>query len=199
MSARAHLTDCGLPGIKDIPYGLHMCHFYRGREDLAEALVAYFAAGLRNNERCIWITAAPLRVPEAEQALREAGLDVEAAARKGSLSIRDYSEWYGKAGVQKDDLIQTVLDEEQRALAAGYDGLRITGNASFTTPETWAFFMDYEATLNEAVRGRRITTLCSYRLGQCSAADILDVIPRHHCTLDRPDTGWQIITGLRHA
>lgn len=43
------LTDCGLPGIKDIPFGVHMCHFYDRCEDLAAALVPYFAAGLRNS------------------------------------------------------------------------------------------------------------------------------------------------------
>jgi len=35
MNGHAHLTDCGLAGIKAIPYGLHMCHFYETREDLA--------------------------------------------------------------------------------------------------------------------------------------------------------------------
>ena len=67
------LTDCGLPGVKEIPYGVHMCHFYRGREDLVEALVPYFVAGLRNGERCIWITAAPLSAAEAKLELRAAG------------------------------------------------------------------------------------------------------------------------------
>ena len=46
-----HLTECGLPGITHIPYGVHMCNFYRTREELAAALVPFFAAGLRTNER----------------------------------------------------------------------------------------------------------------------------------------------------
>ena len=41
MSARPHFTDCGLQGIKAVPYGIHMCHFYQQREDLAAALVPY--------------------------------------------------------------------------------------------------------------------------------------------------------------
>lgn len=53
MSALHPLTDCGLPGIGEIPYGLHMCHFYETRDQLAAALVPYFAAGLRSGERCI--------------------------------------------------------------------------------------------------------------------------------------------------
>ena len=57
MTAASHMTSCGLPGINSIPYGTHMCHFYEDAENLAGALVPYFAAGLRNNERCIWIAA----------------------------------------------------------------------------------------------------------------------------------------------
>jgi NADPH2:quinone reductase len=39
MSALPNLADSGLRGIHAIPYGIHMCHFYEKREDLAAALV----------------------------------------------------------------------------------------------------------------------------------------------------------------
>ena len=65
------MTDCGLPGITRIPYGVHMCSFYRTREELAATLVPYFVAGLRANERCIWITAEPLLAHDALTALRD--------------------------------------------------------------------------------------------------------------------------------
>lgn len=87
---RPILTECGLPGIKDIPYGVHMCHFYQGRDGLAAALVPYFAAGLRNRERCIWITAKPLIAADAKLELQKAGIDAEAAIREGSLIVRDF-------------------------------------------------------------------------------------------------------------
>ena len=47
----SHLTECGLPGITRIPYGVHMCNFYNTRDELITALVPFFAAGLRRNER----------------------------------------------------------------------------------------------------------------------------------------------------
>ena len=195
MSPLPHLTDCGLPGIKDIPYGVHMCHFYERREDLAAALVLYFAAGLRNNERGIWITAEPLGAAAALAELRKAGLDVEAAIRKGSLVVRDYSEWYAEAGALKGkEIVDLWLAEEERALAQGYAGLRIAGNVAFVTPETWQVFMEYEETLNRVLQGRRIVTLCSYQLGRCGASEVLEVVRRHDCTLDHPDGGWQILT-----
>jgi hypothetical protein len=78
-----HLTDCGLPGISRIPYGLHACHFYPDRQRLVEALVPYFLAGLRNNERCLWVAAPPLDAADARRALE--------AAAGGSSSPRSSS------------------------------------------------------------------------------------------------------------
>lgn len=65
------MTSCGLPGIKAILYGVHMCHFYDGREDLGGTLVPY---------------AEPLPAAQAKLAAQNAGLDVEAESRKGSLN-----------------------------------------------------------------------------------------------------------------
>ena len=197
MSAASHMTSSGLPGINGIPYGTHMCHFYESAANLAAALVPYFAAGFRHNERCIWIAAEPLGAVLAKIAAQNGGLEVEAAIRKGSLSILDHAEWYaGEGALKGDEIVQVWLDEERRALAAGYNGLRITGNITFVTPETWDVFMDHEHAITAALHDRRIVSLCSYRLGQCGAAELLDVSRRHHCTLERPDDneGWQILT-----
>jgi hypothetical protein len=195
MSGHSNLTDCGLPGLKDIPYGAHMCHLYKGREDLAAVLVPYIAAGLRNNERCLWITAEPLDAAGAQAELGKAGLDAQAAMREGSLVIRDHSQWYAEAGALKGaDLIALWLEEERRALAEGCSGLRITGNVTFLTPADWSLFMDYEETLDQAMAGHRIVALCSYRLGRSGASEVLDVAQRHVCMLERPDHGWRVLT-----
>src|ERR1700730_17470943 len=101
-----------------------MCHFYEGRQDLAAVLVPYFAAGLRNNERCIWVTAEPLDAAGAKLELQKAGLDAETAVQKGALTIRDHSEWYAHTGTLKGNKVAELwLAEEQRALAEGYNGL----------------------------------------------------------------------------
>ena len=196
MNARSSsLTDCGLTGIREIPYGVHMCHFYEDADDLAAMLTPYFAAGLRANERCIWIAAEPLPAERAKAVLKQAYPAVEEATRKGGLVIRDFSEWYVQAGVLRGkDVVALWLDEERRALAEGYAGLRITGNVTFLTPETWSDFMNYEELLGQAFHGRHIVTLCTYRVCDSSGAEVLDVMHRHSCALHRPDRGWQILT-----
>ncbi len=194
--ARPHLTDCGLPGVKHIPYGVHMCNFYRSTGELADALVPFFAAGLRANERCIWITAEPFPAQDAKAALAQTGMDVQDAIARGALAVRDYDDWYAKSGtLQGNQVMDLWLEEERRALADGYAGLRITGNVTFLRAATeWDVFMEYEELINRAFRSRRIVTLCTYHLEQCGASEVMDVMRRHSCTLDRPDHGWQLLT-----
>lgn len=194
MNPLAHVTECGLPGVKTIPYGVHMCHFYETRAELAAALVPFFVAGLKKQERCIWVTAAPLDAAAAAAELRKAGLNVDALVRRGALVISDASSFFAnvKMGAEVVDL---WLAEESRALAAGYTGLRVTGNTNFVPAADWSKFMDYEELMNQACPERRIVALCSYLRERCGATEIAETVQRHSCTLDQPDEGWRIIPG----
>jgi two-component system, sensor histidine kinase PdtaS len=194
MNPLAHTTECGLPGVATIPYGIHMCHFYETRAELAAALVPYFVAGLRKQERCIWVTAPPLDAAAAGVALGKAGLNVEALERSGKLIIRDYASFFANVTLGPE-VVELWMEEERRALAAGYSGLRVTGNTNFVSPDDWSTFMDYEALMNQACPERRIVALCSYLRERCGATEIAETVQRHSCTLDRPDEGWRILPG----
>jgi hypothetical protein len=187
-----HLTECGLPGIGPVPYGLHLCHFFPQRQDLADGLLAYFKAGIRNNESCLWVAADPLPAAEARE---EAGKvpELADALASGQLKIFDAREWYGEAGSYLPaKLTQAWIEAEQTALAAGHNGLRVSGNTSFLQASDWDAFMAYEHALSPILERRRILTLCSYSLGRCRPTDMLDVVRHHHVTIDRVDTGWQV-------
>jgi hypothetical protein len=196
MSSAAHITDCGIPGVKGIPYGAHLCHFYDGQQDLVEALIPYFEAGLRNNERCIWITADPLRAAEARAAMRKAVPGLDALLEQERLRILDFSEWYksGAGKLKASDVVDAWLEEEHAALAAGHAGLRINGNTSFLADGDWDAFMEYEHAANTAFQGRKIVALCSYGLQRGDAVKTLDVVHSHHSTLHRTDSSWQVLT-----
>src|SRR5881392_3262087 len=123
------ITDCGVPGIKPIVHGSHLCHFYPSRQELIESLVPFFQAGLRNNERCLWVTADPLPAAEAKMELARVVPDMQERIATGP-------EWYQPSGdITAEALVGRWLDEEAAALHAGYCGLRITDNASFLTTE----------------------------------------------------------------
>lgn len=189
-----YLTNCGLPGIEQVPFGMHACHFYRDRDQLVAALVPYVVAGLRANERCLWVTAPPLPAAEAVQALRAAWDGADEAIAAGTLRILDFDQWYARSAQSNGvDVVQLWLQEEERALADGYNGLRITGNAGFLQPGDWSTFMKYEQAMTARLSGRRIVALCSYATGQCNDQQMHDVLHAHHCALEGPDAFGQVV------
>ena len=50
----------GMDFLGDIPWGTHLCQFYRTRQDLIDIAVPYLKAGLENNEFCLWVASDPL-------------------------------------------------------------------------------------------------------------------------------------------
>lgn len=188
-----HLTESGFAGIGTLPYGAHLCHFYAGRRELVEALVPYFEAGLRNGERCLWVTASPLPAREARAELARVVASAVFPGACPALQVTDFEDWYTRAaGFDGREVLGHWLREEARALEAGYRGLRIAGNLSFLTPAQWPAFMDYEQAVTQSFAGRRIVALCSYQRDQCCASGIDDARQRHHCTLERADAGWKV-------
>jgi hypothetical protein len=167
---------------------MHACHFYRNRAELVAALVPYFIAGLRANERCLWVTAPPFSAREAVQALWEKG--VEDAIQAHALRILDFNDWY-TSSIKGLDVVQVWLNEEERALAEGYSGLRIAGNMSFLKPDEWSTFVEYEQAVTAHFKSRRIVALCSYALSQCNDQQMSDVLHAHHWALQGSDTDWK--------
>ena len=94
------------------------------------------------------------------------------------------------------DVVQFWLEEEERALADGYSGLRITGNVTFFEPDDWSTFMEYERAVSAGFNGRRIVALCSYSLPGCTTQQMREVMHAHDCACERPDAAWQGVTAL---
>ena len=184
------LTHCGLTGVHAIPYGVHMCHFYRSRAELAHVLVPFIAAGLQSNERCFCVLPERALAEMTLRELQECGVDVERALRRGALLVRG-------GGTERPSPVEVAewwLTKERRALDEGYQGIRIAGNTTSVAPGEWDRHMEYEAEFHRRVWAQRIVTLCAYDLAYC-AKGRPEIIRRHSCVLDRPDEGWQLLTG----
>jgi hypothetical protein len=187
-------TRSGLPGIDQVPVGMHACHFYADRAELVAALVPYCIAGLRGNERCLLVTAPPLPASEAIQELRAAWVGIDEAIQMGALRVLDFDQWYASSGGLKGlEVVQLWLEEEERALAEGYSGLRIAGNTSFLTQKDWATFMEYEEAVSACLNNRRIVALCSYALAECDDRRMNEIIHAHHCGLERTKANWRVV------
>lgn len=195
MTHHSHVTPCGLPGIGTVPVGMHSCHFYKDRQHLIEALVPYTLAGLQAQERCLLIASHPLPARDLIAELRAAWDGVDDALQSGALRVLDFDRWYLSAsGLKSEDLVQIWLSEEEQALAAGYSGLRISGNISFLKPEDWPKFMAYERSVTGAFAHRRIIALCSYVLEDCTEDQKAQVLRAHACAFERGDYDWQLVS-----
>ena len=193
----SHLTDCGLPGIQRIPYGLHACHFYPDRERLVEALVPYFLAGLRNNERCLWVAAPPL--PTQRCAPRAGGRRRRGAHRRSSsiparcafsISTSGTRALRGSTGSTS---CAFGWRRRRRRLRRATAACASRETRASSSPSDWATFMEYERAVSEGFAGRRIVALCSYPLASRSPQEVGEVMHAHECTFDRPDANWQVV------
>lgn len=176
----------GIDVIGDIPWGTHICQFYESAEDLINILVPYFQSGLKNNEMCIWVTAEPLGVAEAREALEKEVDDLEHYETKYQIQILDYLEFYHRAGVFDNfAILRQLLESEKIALKSNFNGVRISGNASWLNQKEWVDFIDYESVVDASIRGHRIIAICSYPLQHYQSAEIVDIVSNHRNILLR--------------
>lgn len=189
------LACSGLDAVGDIDWGAHFCHLYQSREDLVDALVPFFAAGLANNEQCLWITSEPLHAADATRELARHVPDLASRIEVGQIQIVDHSAWYTRhAALDADSLLHGWIEAEQAALAGGYTGLRVTGNISFIKDgQAWCDFERYDARVTEALAGRRVIGLCSYDLSRSRASEVLDVVRNHQFAVVRRDGIWEVL------
>jgi hypothetical protein len=198
--ARFSTTNCGISRIGEIPWGSHLCHFYQTREDLVESLVPYFRAGLENNERCIWVTAAPFPAAEAIIELDRSMRGLDRHFDQGRIRIVDSDLWYtGLGRPTQDSVIDLWLREEKDAAVGGFTGLRVAGNLSFLKRGEMASFIEYERTVDRIFPKRQIIALCSYELKQCSSYNHSRIIQAHRYALERRRTHWKLTDSLRRS
>ncbi len=184
----------GIGIIGEVLWGTHFCQFYRTPQDLLDILVPYFMEGLRNNEYCMWVTSEPLKAKAARAALAAAMPDYDDYARQGQIEIIPHTEWYLRGGsFNSERVLSGWVEKLDAALAAGYEGLRLTGNTFWLEKEHWAAFTDYEAEVDSVIGRYRMLAVCTYSLDRCGANEILDVIANHRFALIRREERWELI------
>ncbi len=191
---RKNLRKSGIDFIGDIPWGTHFCQFYQTKKDLMDILIPYFKTGLENNEFCMWVTSQPLEVKEAKEALRKAVPDIDVYIEKGQLEIIPYSHWYvNEDAFDSDRILNGWVEKLNKALANGYDGLRLTGNTFWLEKEDWNDFVDYEKEVDRVIGNYQMIPLCTYNLDRCNATEIIDAVINHQFALIKKQGKWEKI------
>ena len=96
------------------------------------------------------------------------------------------TDWYLQGGEFDLQRITGGWNEKPRAaLARGYAGMRVSGNAFWIGTSHWKEFCQYEHELDQALAGRKMVVLCTYSLSKSRAIDLLDVARAHQFTITR--------------
>src|SRR5581483_2742271 len=171
----------GFGAIGDLEWGSHFCHLYQTQQDLVDTVVPFLAAGLENNELCLWEISEPLQTEQATRELAERVSGLPSKIERGQVRIVRHSEWYGATGmVDADAVLSGWLAAEQAAQVSGYAGVRVAGHpSSFSQGGDWRRFGEFAGRVNQTFSGRRIIALCSYDLGRLDAGDLLNLLEHH--------------------
>jgi DNA-binding CsgD family transcriptional regulator len=193
-NAQKTMRDTGIQVMGAMPWGTHICVFYETKDDLLDSVGHYILAGLQNNEFCVWAISDPITEHDAKAALHQILPDIDRYLSSGQLEVIKGREWYLKG----DEFSLTRITNGwngklSHALAAGYDGMRVSGNAFWIATSHWKSFCEYEQELDRSLVSQKMIVLCTYCLGASKAVDILDVARAHHSTIARRNGRWEFL------
>jgi signal transduction histidine kinase len=190
----APLRKTGLDVLGDRPWGTHFCVFYETNDDLVEMLIPYFKAGIENREFCFWVLADHLTEDDARRALSRALPRSDRHLIETNIEFLGSEECYLKGGAFNLDRVTAEWGERlDRALAAGYEGIRVSGYAGWLQTREWPDFWKYEGSLNKSIVELPMIVLCTYPLTGSTGSDILDVARTHQCAVSRRGGNWEVI------
>jgi signal transduction histidine kinase len=189
-----NLRKSGIDIVGDIPWGTHLCQFYKTKEDLLDLLVPFMKAGLENNEFCMWVTSDPLPVEEVEKTLEEALPGYRRFKARGQMEVVPHTDWYLKDGYfDMRRVLGGWFEKLDAALEKGFDGIRVTGNTAWLEESNWDSFTAYEEELNKIIGDYSLIAICTYSLDKCGASEVIDVVKNHQYALIEREGEWEMI------
>ncbi len=189
----------GIDFIGDLPWGTHLCQFYRSKEDLIEILVPYFKAGIENNELCMWVCSEPLKGEDVKAALKKTVKNLDDYIKNGQIEILDYTDCYTKPGkFDADRVLQGWVKKESEAIKREFEGFRLSGNTSWLEKQDWRSFAEYERMVNDAITKYRMLAICSYCLDKCGPCEVIDAIHGHQFALIKRESKWELMENGEH-
>lgn len=148
--------------VKTMSAKSHAILFYKSREDKRDVLFTYLKAGLEAGEAAIYV-ASEETPREIAVAMERFGLNVDLYLKMHALKIVDYREWYIIKGEFDISRILSQWEKALReALAAGFKGLRVTGEMScFFTHHMLNELIVYERALHQEL-DLPMEAICAY-------------------------------------
>jgi len=190
----------GIGGIGDFSWGTHFCNVYLDINELIHYLVPYFKAGLTNNESCVWVMPKSFDTEEAKDILNKHIPDFGQYLSSGQIEILSYAKCYVIDGIfNKRKALEAWMKRINDALASGYDGLRVSGNADWIENKDWDEWMFYEKEVNKVIDGYKMIAACNYTLSHCTATQLNEAILAHQFSTFNINNSMRIVTNSNNS
>lgn len=164
----------------------HHTLLYESLEERFDTVARYVETGLRNDERCLYLTS-DSTASEVRGALRRRGVDVDAPLEAGDLSIRPIEEGYFTDGTfDSAGAIEFLEGAVSEALAAGYGRLRITGETDWVADQGTSLeaLEEHERRVDTVFPNDALIALCQYDRSKFPS-EVLDTVLRTHPQVTR--------------
>lgn len=189
----AGLTNTGLPFLKEVAWGMHLCQFYETGQDLLDVQVPFFKAGLDNDELCVWITSGPLGEGEAREAMMKAVPGLDRHLRGRQMEIVPAKAWYRPDGSFTPQGARMAGSRIRAVASRRFPGLRVSGDAGLLCRGGWQDLTRRVAEADGVSGEYRALTICSYPLALGGVWESLDLMASHQLVLIKRRGEWQAV------
>ena len=166
--------------------GTHMVGIYTVEDNILEAVVPFFADGLRKEERCFY-AASPETIGRVREALNREGIHVDEANEKGQLLLLADKEPLLQDGkFDATFLVELYRTDIAQALQDGWKHVRATAEMSWLIEgkEGRNQILYYEALSTKLFNHtEKVHALCQYNTARMSGAEIIELLKIHPWTL----------------
>jgi hypothetical protein len=161
--------------------GAHMCMIYSDEDERRATIAKYLKAGVINGE-CVGCFVNSMPSNSTPDWITKAIQDIPSGEQEGQLLVRKGEEAYCPDGTfVVDRMLGTLRDFCTDAIAQGFSGARVAGDAGFILKDISGSenFINYEAQINELMEDCPITALCQYDANRFDGAMLYEVLRVH--------------------
>ncbi|WP_129116445.1 MEDS domain-containing protein [Halegenticoccus tardaugens] len=162
----------------------HIALLYANRAEQFAAVVPLIRDGLDRGEHCYYLYDDNTRA-EVAAAMREGGIDVDAAVDAGDLSFHAEDELFLRGGAFDPADTVAATEETIRELTGdGHDAVRMVGEMTWVLDGDHSLdrMVEYERILNSVYRNRPVVGICQYNVARFEP-EIVNQIVRAHPSL----------------
>ncbi|MCG2828236.1 MEDS domain-containing protein [Methanothermobacter sp. K4] len=175
----------------DMKRGDHLCLIYEDEEEWLDAVIPFIMHGVKAGERCIYISDEH-STDDVRRVLMNSIPDTPSLEASGQLIIKDRSVYAPSGVFEPEEMISLLESEVQRAIADGFHGLRVTGEATWILRDVEGSerIMEYEALLKDFFSENECIALCQYHRPCFRAETLKGVLLTHPFIVWKSRVQW---------